>query len=95
LANQHRKQVSGKNKGKIMLYALSTCIWCRKTRELLEKLGVEFDYIYVDLLEGAEKEKIRKEVEKWNPACSFPTVVFNNEKCIVGFKENEIKRMLE
>lgn len=95
MANQHRKQVSGKNKGKIMLYALSTCIWCRKTRELLEKLGVEFDYIYVDLLEGAEKEKIRKEVEKWNPACSFPTVVFNNEKCIVGFKENEIKRMLE
>ena len=95
MANQHRKQVSGKNKGKIMLYALSTCIWCRKTRELLEKLGVEFDYIYVDLLEGAEKEKIRKEVEKWNPACSFPTVVFNNEKCIVGFKEQEIKRMLE
>ncbi len=89
------KHVPGKDRGKIMLYALSTCIWCRKTKELLEKLGVEFDYIYVDLLEGADKEKIRKEVEKWNPACSFPTIVFNNEKCIVGFKENEIKAMLK
>lgn len=89
------KHVPGKNKGKIMLYALSTCIWCRKTKELLEKIGVEFDYIYVDLLEGADKEKIRKEVEKWNPACSFPTIVFNDERCIVGFKENEIKAMLK
>lgn len=89
------KHVPGKDRGKIMLYALSTCIWCRKTKELLEKLGVEFDYIYVDLLEGTDKEKIRKEVEKWNPACSFPTIVFNDEKCIVGFKENEIKAMLK
>ncbi len=89
------KHVPGRDKGKIMLYALSTCIWCRKTKELLEKLGVEFDYIYVDLLEGADKEKIRKEVEKWNPVCSFPTIVFNDEKCIVGFKENEIKAMLK
>ncbi|MGQ9664457.1 MAG: glutaredoxin family protein [bacterium] len=89
------KHTPGKDKGKIMLYALSTCIWCKKTKELLEKLGVEFDYIYVDLLEGEEKENIRKEVEKWNPACSFPTIVFNNEKCIVGFKEKEIKEILQ
>ncbi len=89
------KHIPGINKGKIMLYALSTCIWCKKTKDLLEKLGVEFDYIYVDLLGGDDKEKIKKEVEKWNPACSFPTIVFNNEKCIVGFKENEIKSMLK
>lgn len=89
------KHVPGRDKGKIMLYALSTCIWCRKTKELLERLGVQYDYIYVDLLEGADKEKIKKEIEKWNPACSFPTIVFNDEKCIVGFKENEIKAMLK
>ncbi len=95
MSDANIKHVSGINKGKIMLYALSTCIWCRKTKELLEKLGVEFDYIYVDLLEGKEKDRIKKEVMEWNPACSFPTIVFNNEKCIAGFKEQEIKKMLE
>ena len=27
--------VAGRNKGKVMLYALSTCGWCAKTKELL------------------------------------------------------------
>jgi len=89
------KHISGKNKGKIMLYALSTCIWCRKTKNLLNQLGVEYSYIDVDLLDTDEKEKIKKEIEKWNPACSFPTIVINDEKCIVGFKENEIKELLK
>uniref|UniRef100_A0A7V0Z3R9 Glutaredoxin family protein n=1 Tax=candidate division WOR-3 bacterium TaxID=2052148 RepID=A0A7V0Z3R9_UNCW3 len=89
------KHITGKNRGKIMLYALSTCIWCRKTKNLLNQLGVEYSYIDVDLLDSDEKEKIKKEIEKWNPACSFPTIVINDEKCIVGFKENEIKELLK
>ena len=51
------KHVPGENRGDVMLYALSTCAWCRKTKELLRKLGVEFRYIDIDLLEGEEKEK--------------------------------------
>ncbi len=88
------KHIAGKNKGKIILYALSTCIWCRKTKNLLNQLGVEYSYIDVDLLDSDEKEKIKKEIEKWNPACSFPTIVINDEKCIIGFKEKEIKELL-
>ena len=41
------EHVKGENKGKIMLYALSTCVWCKKTRELLDDLGVEYYFIYV------------------------------------------------
>ena len=42
------EHVKGVNKGDIKLYALSTCGWCGKTKELLNDLGVEFNYIYVD-----------------------------------------------
>ena len=89
------EHVGGENKGKIMLYALSTCGWCRKTKELLDELGVEYSYIYVDHLVGKEKEKTMDEVEKWNPRCSFPTLIINDNNCIVGFKEDEIKEVLE
>ena len=89
------EHVEGKKAGKLMLYALSTCIWCKKTKQLLTDLGVEYDYTFVDLLQGAEKDDTMKIVEKWNPECSFPTLVVNDSQCIVGFKEKEIKEALK
>jgi len=88
------EHVSGKDKGQIMLYALSTCVWCKKTRVLLDELGVAYDYEYVDLLQGSERDKAIEKVKKWNPSCSFPTVVIN-DKCVIGFKENEIREALK
>ncbi len=78
-----------------MLYALSTCIWCRKTKQLLADLGVEYDYVFVDLLTGADRDEVVKIVTKWNPDGSFPTLVLNDSKCIVGFKEPEIRQALK
>jgi glutaredoxin len=90
-----RVKVSGKNKGDILLYALSTCVWCGKTKKLLDDLGVAYTYEYVDLLAGKEREEAIKEITVWNPACSFPTLVINNSQGIVGFKEAEIRQALK
>ena len=95
MKNMEINHVDGVNKGKIMLYALSTCVWCKKTKKLLDKLGVQYDYVYVDQLEGDEKESTKEEIMKYNPRCSFPTLVINDEKCIAGFKEDEIREAFE
>lgn len=87
--------VKGKSRGSVDLYALSTCIWCRKTRNLLEDLGVAFNYVYVDLLEEDDRDTVMQELEKWNPRRSYPTLVLNNKTCIVGFKEEEIREALQ
>ncbi len=87
------EHVEGKNKGKITLYALSTCMWCRMTRELLSSMGVSYDYVYVDLLKGEDRDQAIEEVKHYNPSCSFPTLVIG-DKCIVGFREKEIKEAL-
>jgi len=92
MAKQH---VDGKDKGKVELYALSTCVWCKMTKALLEKMDVRFDYVYVDQLQGEEKEKALEEVKRWNPKCSFPSLVVNGEKCIIGYKEDEIKAAVD
>lgn len=88
------EHVDGENKGKVVLYALSTCGWCKKTRLLLEDLDVEYDYIYVDLLEGDERSEIVEQVKKWNSQLSFPTLVIDEDKTIVGFDEEGIKEAL-
>lgn len=77
-----------------MLYALSTCGWCKKTKQFLDDLGVEYSYIFTDYLVGEEKDKVLDEIRKYNPRCSFPTIVINDKKTIVGFKEDEIKEAL-
>ncbi len=88
------EHVAGENRGKILLYALSTCGWCKKTKDFLRKLDVEYSYIFVDQVEESEKDKVMDDIKKWNPRCSFPTLVINDEGCIVGYKEDEIKEAL-
>ena len=89
------KHVSGKKKGKLMLYALSTCVWCQKTKNLLNNLGVDYSFTDVDLLSGSEKNDAREQIKKFNPDCTFPTLVINDQKCIVGYQEGKIREALK
>ena len=91
---ENLKHVKGRKKGKVVLYALSTCVWCKKTRNLLDEIGVEYHYVYVDLLDREENEKVRAEVVKWNPQGSFPTIVIDEKNCITGFDESKIRKEL-
>jgi glutaredoxin-like protein NrdH len=97
LSNQSKENgshVSGIDRGKVVMYGLSTCVWCKKTKKLLIDLGVDFDYIYVDKLEEDEEDKAVAEIRRFNSSVSFPTTVINGEKAIVGFREKEIRESL-
>lgn len=94
LDKEKGNHISGIDRGKVVMYGLSTCVWCKKTKKLLTDLGVNFDFIYVDKLEGEEENQAVDEVRRFNPSTSFPTTVINGEKAIVGFKEREIREAL-
>jgi glutaredoxin len=85
------EHVDGRSSGKVVLFALSTCGWCGKTKELLKELGIAFDFAYVDLLPAEEMDDAIAVIEKYNPAGSFPTLIINDNKVIVGFREEEIR----
>jgi glutaredoxin-like protein NrdH len=91
---QHMKHVPGKKKGDVLLYALSTCGWCRKTKGLLDELGVEYDYVDVDQLDSEAKGEAIEEIRAWNPRGTFPTTVINNDTCIVGYQEEKLREAL-
>lgn len=81
---------------KVTLYALSTCIHCRKTKELLEELlGPDgFDCIYTDRLSGDERNDTLRELRRINPEVSFPTTVSGDDH-VVGFKQDRIRELLD
>jgi glutaredoxin-like protein NrdH len=89
------KHIEGKNKGDIKLFALSTCIWCGKTKKLLNELGVEYNCVDVDLLDYDDQQEALSEIRKYNPSGGFPTMVIDNKECIVGFDEQKIKDKFE
>ena len=95
MVSEKRGKVAGpRAEHNIVFYGLSTCIWCKRTRKLLEEQGVAFDYVYVDLLEGQERKEVLDQVRRWNPATSFPTVVIDDSQCVVGYKPETIKEVL-
>ena len=77
----------------VRMYTLSTCSHCKATKTFLNDCAVEYDFTDVDLLHGEERAAILEDVKRWNPRCSFPTIIIG-DKVIVGYKEDEIKEAL-
>jgi glutaredoxin-like protein NrdH len=75
-------------------YGLSTCIWCRKARQLLEEMGVPFEFAYVDLLEGEDLESTLAELAAFGRGETFPTLVIDDSSCVIGFRPDEIRQAL-
>ncbi len=79
---------------RVTLYALSTCVWCKMTRTFLDDNNVQYECVYVDLLDGEEKDKIMEELQdRLGCRPSFPTV-FCGEAHVTGFKKDDLKELL-
>ena len=87
-------RVEGKDKKhKVVLYALSTCGWCRRTKELLLEEGVDHEYVDIDLCNGDEKEKLSAKARELNPRGNYP--VLQVDDCvIVGYDPDKIREAL-
>jgi len=77
----------------VQIYSLSTCSHCKATKKLLADCTVKYDFVDVDLTTGDERKAILEDVKKFNPKCSFPTIIIG-DKVVVGYKEEEIKEAL-
>lgn len=77
----------------VKIFSLSTCSHCKSTKRLLDDCTVKYEFVDVDLLEGDERKAIIEDVKKFNPKCSFPTIIIG-DKVIVGHKEEAIKEAL-
>jgi glutaredoxin-like protein NrdH len=88
-------KVSGKNTAhKVLVYALSTCVWCKMTKQYLKDNGVEYDYVDVDLCGEKDKEKIRAHIISKGGSLSYPTIIVDDNVLINGFRKDKFKEIL-
>ena len=80
---------------KVVFYGLSTCGWCRRTKQFLDANGVQYELTYVDLAKGTDKQQAMDQVKRWNPRLSFPTVIVDDATVVIGFDEESLRKALD
>jgi len=77
----------------VKMFTLSTCSHCKATKKFLDECAVRYEFTDVDLLSSNELNAILEDVKKFNPLCTFPTIIIG-DKVIIGFQEVAIKGAL-
>ena len=96
MRNMDKVHVEGKNnKHRVMMYALSTCAWCKMTKKFLNDNDIEYEYVDVDLASDADHEKIAKDIKDHGGSPSYPTLIVDDKMVITGFRKDKIKEALE
>ena len=84
-----------KRRHKVVMYAISTCAWCKHTKQFLKDNNIEFEYVDVDLCDDGDQEKIEKEITKRGGRLSYPTLIVDEKILITGYKPDKISEALE
>jgi glutaredoxin-like protein NrdH len=88
-------KVSGKKTNhKVTVYALSTCVWCKMTKQFLSDNGVEYEFVDVDLLDNEEKSKAHTAITSKGGVLSYPTIIVDDKTLITGFRKDKLTEAL-
>jgi len=91
----NRVVVPGKRKNhKVLMYTISTCGWCKQTKQFMKDKGVQHEYIDVDLCNDKDRDAIHDEIQRRGGSLSFPTIIIDDKKLITGFRQKEIEEAL-
>lgn len=80
----------------VVLYALSTCAFCKKGIDFLSDAGVDFKYIYLDELEVELKREVKSELKsQFDNLVVFPVLIVDNERALTGFTKDQWESALD
>ena len=88
-------KVSGKkNSHKVTIYTLSTCVWCKMTKQLLNDNGIEYEFVDVDLLEDNDKDEVHETIINKGGVLNYPTTIVDDKILITGFRKDKLTEAL-
>jgi glutaredoxin len=64
------------------------------TKKFLKDLGVEYEYIDVDLASREDQEIIRQDIQQRGGDLRYPTIIIDDKIIITGFRKEQIKEGL-
>ncbi len=92
---QVTKVSGGNNTHKVLMYAISTCGWCKRAKRMLNEMDVEYEYIDIDLSSREDKEKIRQDITRRGGRLLYPTIIIDNKILLTNPPESKLREVLE
>ena len=84
----------GKSDHGVFVFALSTCGWCKRTKEFLRENDVAFEYVDVDKCTLEEKREVGRILKEKEASLGFPVTIVDDEVVIIGFKPDDFREAL-
>lgn len=85
-----------KSERSIMLFALSTCQWCRKGKQWLKDNNYSYKYVDVDLLPLEDKRDLKRSLMRFFDATiRYPFIVIDGKDFYAGYNPENWETMLE
>ena len=78
---------------KVTIYALSTCLWCRKTKKFFEERHIPFEAVDYDKQDEATQDRMMKEMKAAGASGSFPFIKIGSA-CTQGYDPAEFEKLL-
>ncbi|MFX1506045.1 MAG: glutaredoxin domain-containing protein [Promethearchaeota archaeon] len=80
----------------IFLFAISTCVWCKKGKRWLKKKGYSYSYFDIDKIPVKEKNQLKKDIENaFGIKPRFPFLIVNKVKFDAGYNPDTWEEMIQ
>ena len=76
------------------IFALSTCVWCKLTKQFLSDNGVSYEFVDVDLLDDKDRSQVHETITSKGGNLSYPTTIIDDKTVITGFRKDQLKEAL-
>lgn len=79
---------------KVTVYALSTCLWCKKSKKYFEENKIPFEAVDYDKQSEARQAEMMKEMRGAGCTGSFPFIKIGGA-CVQGYDPEEFEKLLK
>ena len=96
LRKSNVEKVSGANNNHLVqLVTISTCIWCKRIKSLLNENDIEYEYTDIDMLPRTEKDELKTFLYTYKSRLAFPMCFIDGELVLNTDSERLVRRLTD
>ena len=90
------RTIPGKfDKHKVVIYTISTCMWCTRLKRKLQSNNIKYEYLDLDLLPLSERTQVKSQLRNYKRILSYPIMVVDDEFIQNQDIDNKIKELIK